>query len=944
MNTRTPLPPAEAPCESGAIVVRGAATHNLQGIDVAIPRGKLVVITGPSGSGKSSLAFDTIFAEGQRQFLESLSIQARQFVEQLPRPAVESIQGLQPTVAIDQRPGRPNPRGTVATVTEIYHYLRLLMARVGQVCCPGCGAPLVPQTPSQIVELILALPEGTKGMLLAPIVRNIKGPLDGVLDSVKKSGFVRMRIDGEVFEMDALPKLDIRKPHTIEAVIDRVVVRENIQSRLTESLQLALKHGKGLAVFSYQDPKSSSDKPLWRDILFNTLRSCPTCKISFPEIEPRTFNFNSPHGACQGCSGLGWTDAFDIDLVLPDRSRSPANGAIFPWRHEHKSQQKQHQAFLESLCSLAGVRGDRCVTDWPADALEKFWQGTPESPGGLCQYLETEFRETTDAGYRQLLEFLRRETTCADCGGTRLRPEARTVTLDGKAIHEIARMTIDEGARWFEQELSLTGNRLHIARQPLAEILNRLKYLSRVGAGYLTLDRPADTLSGGELQRVRLATCIGTGLIGVSYVLDEPSVGLHPKDNELMIQVLQDLKEQGNTVLVVEHDEAIIRSADWIVDMGPGSGQFGGTVVVAGSPDDVATHAESITGKYLAGKLEVLPRTSRRTLNKKRMIVLEGATEHNLRNLRVEFPLGMLVCVTGVSGSGKSTLVNDTLARALARRLGLAAPRPGAYSRLSGGTEIQRLVVVDQIPIGRNARASLATFTGILDEIRRIFAKTRQARQRGYSPSRFSLNVKGGRCESCQGYGQRRVTMHLMPDVFVTCQACGGRRYNEQTLEVLFHEMSIADVLELGVQQAIPHFKSVPQVARMLDILDGVGLGYMPLGQSALTHSGGEAQRLKLAKELGQKEAGQTLYILDEPTRGLHFHEVHRLLLILDQLVDRGNSVLLVEHQLHMIRAADWVIDLGPDGGKGGGEVVAVGPPEEIPRSPRSHTGRFLKT
>jgi excinuclease ABC subunit A len=863
-----------------AIQVRGARTHNLQNVDVDIPRNRLVVITGVSGSGKSSLAFDTLLAEGQRQYVQSLSVYSRQFFEQMQRPDVDHIEGLQPTIAIDQKPAAPNPRSTVGTITEIYDYVRLIMSRAGTVLCPKCDTPITQQTAAEIEATIRGLPSNSRVMILAPLVRGRRGSHREIFETIQKAGFVRTRVDGVIYAIDEIPKLAAQKSHDIEAVIDRLVIRDGIDARLGESVRLAARHGEGVVTILYQTPSESaanenskSDQP-WQERLLNTRYACPRCGTSIGEIEPRTFSFNSPYGACPTCHGLGVTNAGAVAGV--ERQRAPSS--------------------IE-----------------PASSPEP----RPQPPD-----------ENT--------------IVCPDCDGTRLRPEARACRLGGLAIHEITAISVTAAIKFF-RDLTFADDQHPVAEPIVAEIQRRLAFLDRVGTDYLTLDRTADTLSGGERQRVRLATGIGSGLVGVLYLLDEPSIGLHPRDNDRLIAALRDLQQQGNTVLVVEHDEALMRASDHLIDIGPGAGHLGGQVVAHGTPDAVGKLESSLTGAFLSGRQTIPIPTQRRPPAKTRKLQLGGATANNLKDVEVEIPLGLFVCVTGVSGSGKSSLVVDTLARALARKLHGADALPAPYSSLRGLNQIERLVEIDQSPIGRTPRSNPATYTGIWDDIRRVYANTKQSRQRGYAAGRFSFNAKGGRCEACEGQGVRRVAMNFLPDLEVTCPVCHGARFNRQTLAVRFRERSIADVLEMSIGDAVVFFENHESIRRVLATLVEVGLGYLTLGQRSTTLSGGEAQRIKLATELSRGGTGHTMYILDEPTTGLHSDDIRRLLVVLNRLVDQDNTVLVIEHNLDVIKTADWVIDLGPEGGAAGGRIVAAGTPEGIAQCDASHTGQFLR-
>jgi excinuclease ABC subunit A len=943
MNREVPGDPQAAP---ECIRVSGARTHNLQDIDLALPRNRLVVLTGPSGSGKSSLAFDTIYAEGQRQYIESLSPYARQFLHQLERPEVDLIEGLQPTISIDQRAGSHNPRSTVATVTEIYDYLRLLYARLGEPACWRCGMSIRQQSPEQIIEMLLAHPTGTRMMILAPIVRGRKGQHREAIEGIRKAGFVRARIDGELLEVNEPPELMPQKAHNIEAVVDRIVIREGVEPRLAESIRLAIRHGEGLVLAS-REVRAGGDAPQWQDELFSTLYSCPDCKISFEEIEPRTFSFNSPYGACPACEGLGLRVAFDPDLVVPDRMLTLERGAIAAWKGAGPASMRKYRELLKPWAESNGGSWTTPLAELKPRAWEHFWRGDGKQFPGLLTLLEKEYATTTNEARQKALAIFRGEVPCPECKGARLRPEARAVRLAGKAIHEATAANV-AAARTFFQGLEFPADRRPVAEPIIGEILSRLDFLAKVGLGYLTLDRPAETLSGGELQRVRLASGLGSGLVGVCYVLDEPSIGLHPRDNERLIEALEDLKARGNSVLVVEHDEAIMRRADWLVDLGPGAGRNGGRIVAEGTPEAVIANPASLTGRYLAGAEKIAvpghpPAGHRRRVAMTRAITIEGVTTNNLKDVTARFPLSALICVTGVSGSGKSSLMNETLARALVRRLGGIAAKPGTHTSLRGASQIDKVVEIDQSPIGRTPRSNPATYTGIFDEIRKIFAGTREARAFGYKSGRFSFNIKGGRCEECQGQGLRRIEMNFLPDLYVPCPVCEGKRFDRQTLAIRYRGLSIADVLDLRVDEAVEFFQNHTAIARLLGSLQEVGLGYVTLGQSSTTLSGGEAQRIKLANELGRVDTGKTFYILDEPTTGLHFDDIKKLLAVLGRLVDLGNTVVVIEHNLDVMKTADWIIDLGPEGGEGGGQIVAAGTPEQVAALEDNCTGQFLR-
>jgi excinuclease ABC subunit A len=946
------------------IVVRGAREHNLKNITVEIPRDKLVVITGVSGSGKSSLAFDTLYAEGQRRYVESLSAYARQFLGLMEKPDVDVIEGLSPAISIDQKGVSHNPRSTVGTVTEVYDYLRLLFARVGRPHCPNCGKEISPQTPQQIVDSILSLPENTKVMLLAPVVRGRKGHHKNVLEEIRRAGYVRARIDGKIMELDEEIELDRYKLHTIEAVVDRLVIHhsedEDYRSRLADSVETALKFGNGVIVVSIMEEGG------YRDLLFSEHSACIDCGISLPEIEPRTFSFNSPHGACPHCSGLGVIMEIDPDLVIPDKSLSLKDGAIAPWRYLGKETSRYYMHLLRRVCEFYKIPMNVPVRELTKEQLDIILYGT--RPGelvslpysdqygrthyyeipyeGVIPNLQRRYRETESDYIRSEIERYMTARTCPVCNGTRLRPEALAVTVDGKNIAEVAAMSVTQALEWVERlqgpDSPLTEKERLIAHQILKELRNRLRFMVDVGLDYITLDRRASTLSGGEAQRIRLATQIGSQLAGVLYILDEPSVGLHQRDNARLIQTLKHLRDLGNTVIVVEHDENTIRSADYIIDLGPGAGDKGGEVVVAGTLDDLLRCPRSITGMYLRGERKIEVPKSRRPGNGY-FLTVHGAAENNLKNITVRFPLGTFICVTGVSGSGKSSLVIEVLYKALAQKLYRAREKPGKHLFIEGIEHIDKVVNVDQSPIGRTPRSNPATYTGAFTPIRELFASLPEARLRGYTPGRFSFNVKGGRCEACEGAGIIRIEMQFLPDVYVPCDVCKGKRYNRETLEIRYKGKNISEVLDMTVEEAMEFFGNIPQIKAKLQTLYDVGLGYIKLGQPAPTLSGGEAQRVKLARELSRRATGRTLYILDEPTTGLHFADIEKLLNVLNRLVDAGNTVIVIEHNLDVIKCADWIIDLGPEGGDRGGWVIAEGTPEEVAMVPHSYTGQFLK-
>lgn len=931
-----------APLEQ--IRIRGARVHNLKNVDLDLLRNQFIVITGPSGSGKSSLAFDTLYAEGQRQYVESLSVYARQYIDQMQRPDVDLIDGLPPTICIDQRVSQANRRSTVATVTEIYDYLRLLMARLGSPSCFKCGNEIRQQNPEQIQERLMELPEGTKVMIMAPMVRGRKGAHRDVFAKIRKSGFVRARVDGAVYDLDNVPELGPRKVHNIDAVIDRVIIRDGVRSRVGESIRLAIHHGDGLMMICYLTPEmnENGDANKWANDLFSTRYACPDCNLSYEELETRTFSFNSPYGACPVCEGLGQLEEFDTELVLPNLELSLDGGAVAPWKQATAAIIKKAKTGLEPFLKLAKIDWETPLSKLTEKQLETLLHGDDKKFIGLLMLLEKDLVTTTSKKRQELLSQYRGIVTCRACDGSRLRPEARNVRFRDLAIHEISAKSIDSAIEFFES-IEFLGSELQIGMPLLTEILKRLRFLQKVGLSYLTLDRPADTLSGGELQRVRLATSIGSGLVGVCYILDEPSIGLHPRDNQRLIDSLRELQSLGNTVLVVEHDETMMRQADWLIDIGPQAGEGGGEIVGQGVPQDVEQNTESPTGRFLARADQIPVSSARRRIAKSRSIELDGASANNLKNVDVRFPLGVFVCVTGVSGSGKSTLINETFAPALMRRLGSSNRKAGEHSGLRGVNQIDKVIQIDQSPIGRTARSNPATFTGVFDEIRKVFAGTRESKQRGFGVGRFSFNVKGGRCEQCQGHGVQKIEMSFLPDLYVPCEECHGARFNQQTLRVKYKGHSIADVLDMRVDDAVEFFENFVNVARLLKTLQDVGLGYVPLGQASTTLSGGEAQRIKLATELARVDTGKTLYLLDEPTTGLHFVDIQRLLSVLNRLVDKGNTVIVIEHNLDVVKSADWIIDLGPEGGERGGTIVAAGPPEDVMKAAESHTGQALQ-
>src|SRR5437870_635655 len=928
---------------SDRIVIRGAREHNLKNIDLEIPRDQLVVITGLSGSGKSSLAFDTIYAEGQRRYVESLSAYARQFLEQMEKPEVDSIEGLSPAISIEQKTTSKNPRSTVGTVTEIYDYLRVLFARVGVPHCPSCGKIISAQTVQQMVDRVLAQAPGTRLLVLAPVVRGRKGEYKKLFFDLQRQGYSRVRVNGVVRELGDEIELDKKRKHTIDVVVDRLIVRENLGSRLADSLETALRLADGIVTVETVDGAEESrtrGKTNPATMTFSEKLACADCGISFPEVSPRMFSFNNPYGACPECGGIGSRDEIDPDRLVPNPARSLKDGALAPWAGRETSY------FRQTLAVLAKRHRFSLETPWSElrrPVRDVILHGERDGGfEGVVKTLERRYRETSSEEARAEVAQFMTERPCPGCGGSRLRPESLGVKIAGRSIAEVVRQTIKEAAVFFDG-LSLTEREAAIARRVLKEIRERLGFLMNVGLDYLTLDRPAGTLAGGEGQRIRLATQIGSSLVGVLYILDEPSIGLHQRDNRRLIETLKRLRDLGNTVLVVEHDEETIKNADYVVDLGPGAGELGGHIVGVGTPDEIMANPDSLTGRYLARALAIpVPATRRK--GRGHFITIHNPREHNLKGMAVKIPLATFTCVTGVSGSGKSTLVNDILYRALAQMLHRAQARAGAHDRLHGAQRVDKVVDIDQSPSGRTPRSNPATYTGVFTFIRTLFARTPEARMRGYAPGRFSFNVKGGRCEACQGDGLVKIEMHFLPDVYVTCDVCKGRRYNRETLDVRYKGRSIAEILDMTVREALGFFDAVPVIRTKLQTLDDVGLDYIRLDQSATTLSGGEAQRVKLATELSRRATGRTLYILDEPTTGLHFADIQRLLDVLATLVDQGNTVVIIEHNLDVVKTADWVIDLGPEGGDEGGRVVATGTPEElVRRAERTYTGQFLR-
>lgn len=941
---------------SDRLLVRGAREHNLKDVSLDLPRDALIVFTGLSGSGKSSLAFDTIFAEGQRRYVESLSAYARQFLGQLDKPDVDFIEGLSPAVSIDQKSTSRNPRSTVGTITEVYDYLRLLYARIGRPHCPKCGSPIARQSPQMIVDRLLELPEGTRFAVLSPVVRERKGEFVDLFRQLQAQGYARVRVDGKTHSLDDPPTLKKSEKHSIDVVIDRVAVTSRSRRRLTDSVETALRLAGGLVIIDQVD--LAEDDPV-REQIFSEHLACTKDGLSFEELEPRSFSFNSPFGACSQCSGLGTRMEVDPELVVPDEDRSLAEGAIAPWSAGHVTD--YFSRLLEALADELDFTTDTPWKKLPAKVRRAILTGHPTEVHvryrnrygrqrsyyttfeGVIPYVQRRHAEAETDTSREKFAGYMREVACVDCGGARLKPISLAVTVADRSIAEVAAMPIGEAAE-FLASIALDTRDAHIAARVLKEVNERLAFLVDVGLDYLSLDRPAGTLAGGEAQRIRLATQIGSGLVGVLYVLDEPSIGLHQRDNHRLIETLVRLRDLGNTLIVVEHDEETIRTADWIVDIGPGAGEHGGHIVVSGPYAELVESQESLTGAYLSGRQSIPVPDNRRPASKDRMLVVEGAREHNLCDVSVEFPLGCLVAITGVSGSGKSTLVNDILYNVLARDLHGARTVPGRHRRVRGLEHLDKVVHVDQSPIGRTPRSNPATYTGVFDHVRRLFSETPEAKVRGYQPGRFSFNVKGGRCEACSGDGTLRIEMNFLPDVYVPCEVCHGARYNRETLEVHYKGKSISDVLDMPIEEGLEFFEAVPAIARHLRTLVDVGLGYVRLGQSAPTLSGGEAQRVKLASELQKRSTGRTVYVLDEPTTGLHFEDIRKLLVVLQTLVDKGNTVIVIEHNLDVVKSADWIIDMGPEGGSGGGNVVTTGTPESVAEHPSSYTGAYLAT
>lgn len=930
------------------IIIHGAQAHNLKNIDITIPKNKLVVVTGLSGSGKSSLAFDTLYAEGQRRYVESLSAYARQFLGQMDKPDVDSIDGLSPAISIDQKTTSHNPRSTVGTVTEINDFLRLLWARVGTPICPNDNIPITSQSPEQMVDRVLELPERTRLQILSPVVRDKNGTQKKVFETIKREGFVRVQVDGETYDLDSVPELDKNKKHTVNVVIDRIIIKEGIRSRLFDSFESALRLSDGYAIADVigGDP-----------IPFSEQYACPICGFTVGELEPRLFSFNAPTGACPECEGLGLKLEVDIDLVVPDQTKTLKEGAIVPW---NPISSQYYPQMLEQFCKSVGIDMDTPFNKLSKKQQQQILYGNGEIPfhfhyendfggirdvdvpfEGVINNISRRYRETNSDFTREQMRKYMTELPCPVCHGYRLNQRALAVKIDGRNIGEVSALSISDSLEFFKN-IKLSAQKNEIAKPILKEIIDRLTFMKNVGVEYLTLSRSARTLSGGEAQRIRLATQIGSNLSGVMYVLDEPSIGLHQRDNDRLIESLKAMRDLGNTLIVVEHDEDTMRAADYIVDIGPGAGENGGQVMAAGTPKQVMRSRKSLTGQYLSGK-KFIPVPQERRIGNGKKITITGAAENNLKDITVDFPLGEFICVTGVSGSGKSTLVNMILKRVLAQKLNNNSAKPGKYKSISGVENIEKVINIDQSPIGRTPRSNPATYTGVFDDIRELFAQTNQAKMRGYTKGRFSFNVKGGRCEACRGDGIIKIEMNFLPDVYVPCEVCHGTRYNSETLEVEYKGKNIAEVLNMTVSEALDFFSAIPKIKRKLQTIEDVGLGYVHLGQPATTLSGGEAQRMKLAAELHRQSHGKSFYILDEPTTGLHMDDIKRLLAVLQRLVDAGNTVLVIEHDLDVVKSADWLIDLGPEGGAGGGNVVATGTPEQVAEVKGSYTGKYLK-
>ncbi|MCK4886802.1 MAG: excinuclease ABC subunit UvrA [Planctomycetes bacterium] len=936
------------------ISITSAAEHNLKCINVDIPRDKMVVITGISGSGKSSLAFDTIYAEGRRKYVESLSSYARQFIDQMQKPAVGNITGLPPTIAIEQRSSSHNPRSTVATTTEIYDYFRLLFARAGTPHCWVCGKEITSQHSSQIVDSIMQRPQGAKVQICSPLIRGKKGEHRDVFITIQREGFVRARVDGDIYDIGNLPVLNKNQSHDISAVVDRLVVKPVIRERLADSVETALKMSDGVVIVLIQEPadsKKNGGNGGWQETVYSEKFACPEHpQASLEELSPRLFSFNSPYGACKSCDGLGTILEFDPELIVPDKSISLENGAITAWRKGGKRMNIYYNRMIKKFCRSVGINKATPFEQMPKRVQNVLIYGTSDSDEdklgfafeGVIPNLTRRWKTTSSEYVKARLHGYLSEQPCQVCKGSRLRPEAAAVTIGGKNIFELSSLNIEKALRFFNR-LKLDEEKTKIAEQVNKEVKSRLKFMVDVGLGYLTLDRKSSTLSGGEAQRIRLATQVGSGLVGVCYVLDEPTIGLHKRDNDRLLGILQRLRKIGNTVLVVEHDEDIIASADHIIDIGPAAGAHGGELVAQGTLADIKACKRSVTGQYLAGKKTIKLPAKRRKYSLRKCIEVKSAAENNLKNIDVKFPLGVFICVTGVSGSGKSTLVNQILLRALKRRLYQSREKPGKHKTVLGVSNIDKVIEIDQSPIGKTPRSNPATYTGVFDIIRKLFSMTREAKIRGYKPGRFSFNVKGGRCEYCKGQGTKKIEMHFLPDVYVTCQQCKGKRYNPETLQITYKGKSIADVLDMRIEEAVGFFANFPTIMRFLRTLNDVGLGYMTLGQQSTTLSGGEAQRVKLSAELGKAGTGHTVYLLDEPTTGLHFADIHNLLNVLQRLCDMGNTIIVIEHNLDVIKMADYIIDLGPEGGQAGGEVIAQGRPEDIINVQQSYTAKYLR-